>query len=273
MIVSTLQNFVPFVPPERKGIPLVYLLLLCSPPSLSHLFLFLSPYCQLDKTGGRIKRRKRGGEDYANRPIIICAQLVGAQTICSLNGRSWLSLMETSLKQDVSTVGSQFAPLNNGPAPRGRYKPPDHFPPFETAASRYLQSGETAKITRSKRTWSILADELQSASTNYPLSNVSPSLPLPFTPLLCRSLERASFEICKYAPFDAHNSRYTISRRGGGGRVRRIERCNSRRMAHRPEIRIAVRPRVVAISSVRVTLGPRFLGLGERNVQSGRRCG
>lgn len=29
-IVSTLQNFIPFVQPKRKGIPLVYLLLLSS---------------------------------------------------------------------------------------------------------------------------------------------------------------------------------------------------------------------------------------------------
>lgn len=82
-------------------------------------------------------------------------------------------------------------------------------------------------------------------------------------PLLCHSLERASFEICKYTPFDAHNSRYAISRRGGGGGgLRRIERCNSRRMARRPEIHIAVRPRVVAISSVNDTWTP--VSLDER---------
>lgn len=64
-IVSTLQNFIPFVQPKRKGIPLVYLLLLSS-LSLPHLFLFLSPYCQLDKTGkeeGELSRETGGGED------------------------------------------------------------------------------------------------------------------------------------------------------------------------------------------------------------------
>ena len=63
------------------------------------------------------------------------------------------------------------------------------------------------------------------------------SLSLSLSPL---SYVTGSFEICKYTPFDAHNSRYTISRRGGGGWLRRIERCNSRRVAHRPEIHISV---------------------------------
>lgn len=44
---------------------------------------------KLTKRAGELSRRNgRGGEDYANRPIIICAQLVGARTICLLNGRS-----------------------------------------------------------------------------------------------------------------------------------------------------------------------------------------
>lgn len=79
-IVSTLENFIPTEAKRNSS---------CLPSPAPSFPVFYPLIVKLTKRAGELSRRNgRGGEDYANRPIIICAQLVGARTICLLNGRS-----------------------------------------------------------------------------------------------------------------------------------------------------------------------------------------